>query len=84
MHTYIYISNWKDFNNLIIKVDEASIDEIKNSSGNYFLSSDRKDLLKYANSIRSQNGYLQVYKIITKSQIQKATELIKLIQEEIK
>ena len=84
LHTYIYISNWKDFNNLIIKVDEASIDEIKNSSGNYFLSSDRKDLLKYANSIRSQNGYLQVYKIITKSQIQKATELIKLIQEEIK
>ena len=84
LHTYIYISNWKDFNNLVIKVDETSLDQIKNSTGNYFLSSDRKDLIKYANSIRSQNGYLQVYKIITKSQIQKATELIKLIQEEIK
>ena len=84
LHTYIYNSNWKDFNNLTIKVNETSLDEIKSSTGSYFLSSDRKDLLKYANSIRSQNGYLQVYKIITKSQIQKATELIKLIQEEIK
>ena len=83
LHTYIYKSNWKDLNNLIIKVDEASLDEIKRSTGSYFLSSDRKDLLKYANSIRSQNGYLQVYKIITKSQIQKAIALIKLIQAEI-
>ena len=84
LHTYIYKVNWEDFINLKVKVDESSLDEIKNSTGSYFLSSDRKDLLKYANSIRSLNGYLQVYKIITKSQIQKATELIKLIQEEIK
>lgn len=84
LYNNIYISNWEDFNNLKIKVKESSLNEIKNSTGSYFLSNDRKDLIKYANSISSQNGYLRVYKIITKNQIQKATALIKLIQEDIK
>lgn len=84
LYNNIYNSNWNDFNNLIIKVNESKLDEVKSSAGSYFLSNDRKDLIKYANSISSQNGYLRVYKIITNNQIQKATKLIKLIQEELK
>lgn len=84
LYNYIYTGKWEDFNNLKININESTLDQIKKNTGSYFLSNDRKDLLKYANSISSQMGYLQVYKIITKYQIEKATTLIKLIQEEIK
>jgi len=80
----VFISNWKDFSNLNITLNETALDEIKRNTGSYFLTTDNKDLIKYANSIYSQRGYLSVYKIITKLQKQKATELIKLIEKEIK
>lgn len=84
LHNYAYFMKFSDVNNFEVLFNEAYLDEINKSTGSYFLSSDRKDLLKYANSISSLMGYLSVYKIISEYQKNKATELIKLIQEEIK
>jgi len=84
LHNYAYYMKFSDAKNWEVLFNESYLDEINNSTGSYFLTSDRKDLLKYANSISSQMGYLRVYKIISEYQKNKATELIKLIQEEIK
>lgn len=84
LHNYAFYMKFSDASNFDVLFKESDLDEINKSTGSYFLSSDRKDLLKYANSISSQMGYLSVYKIISEYQKNKATELIKLIQEEIK
>lgn len=83
IHNYVSYFNGDDINNLTFKINESSLEEFKKSTGSYFLTNDRKDLFKYANSIFSQMGYLKVYRKLTGFQKEKATELIKLIQEEI-
>ena len=83
LHTYVFYTKGETFQDLKFILNEPILDEFKKNTGSYFLSNDRKDFLRYTNSIVSQIGYLKVYKIMTKLQQQKATALIQLIQKEI-
>mgnify|MGYP000396733346 CR=1 FL=1 len=64
-------------------VNQNELENRKNETGGYFLSKDKNDFYKYSNSINSQKGYLIIYQIMTKLQKEKASKLIKLIEEEI-
>jgi predicted house-cleaning noncanonical NTP pyrophosphatase (MazG superfamily) len=83
LHSYVLYSKGETFEDLKFVLDESTLEEFKKNTGSYFLSNERKDLLRYSNSIVSQMGYLKVYRIMTKLQKEKATALILLIQKEI-
>ena len=84
LHCDIFYSEGVKFDEMKWLVDENALEKRKNETGSYFLLKDKNDIFRYANSISSQMGYLKVYRIWTGLQKDKATELIKLIQEEIK
>ena len=83
LHCDIFYSEGVKFDEMKWLVDENALEKRKNETGSYFLSKDKNDIFRYSNSIASQMGYLKVYRIWTGLQRDKATELIKLIQEEI-
>ena len=57
---------------------------IKNKTGSKFISNNHSEFVKLSNTAMIYAGQLYVYRAMAVSQKEKATELIKLIQEEIK
>ncbi len=67
-----------------IKVQSDKLNQIKAKTGSKFLSNDAREFIKYSNNALYFTGNLYVYRELALSQKEKATALIKLIQEEIK
>jgi hypothetical protein len=63
--------------------DKVGLDIIKKQTGRAFLSSDKYAFHEYANIIGTMKGYISYYVLMSKTQQQKAKELIKLLEEEL-
>jgi hypothetical protein len=57
---------------------------IKNKTGSKFLSNNHSEFVKLSNTAMIYAGQLYIYRAMAVSQKEKASELIKIIQEEIK
>lgn len=67
-----------------IKVQNEKLNAIKAKTGSKFLTNDHREFIKYSNNAVHLIGNIYVYRQIALSQKEKATALIKLIEEEIK
>lgn len=63
--------------------DKVGLDKIKKQTGSAFLSTDKNAFHEYANITGTMKGYISYYVLMSKTQQQKAKELIKLLEEEL-
>lgn len=66
-----------------ITLKKGELDKIIRLTGSPFLSTDKKLFYEYANEIWVLKGYVSYYEIMTKMQVQKGQELVKLLEEEL-
>lgn len=67
-----------------ITLSNEKLNSIKEKTGSNFLTNSQSDFIKFSNATYIFSGQLFVYRAMAMSQKVKATELIKLIEEEIK
>ncbi len=77
LHLFVLSNKFKS------ELDSARLDKIKKQTGNEFLTSDKNLFFEYANYANIMIGNMANYERMSKTQQQKAKELIKLLEEEL-
>lgn len=67
-----------------ITLNREELNKIVSQTGKAFLTSDKNTFYEYSNYVNVCKGYVAFYEIMSKMQQLKATELIQLIEKEIK
>ena len=67
-----------------IQLDRTELNRLKALTGSEFLKTDINEFYQYANAIWVQRGYASYYQIMINIAQEKAKEIIKLLEEELK